>query len=70
MILPNMISPTVLAGLWELLAPVGRRVNVETLGRKKLAVDASIWLIQFIKAMRTDEGVCWLHQHAPRRLPP
>lgn len=43
-------------GLWELLAPVGRRVSVETLGGKKLAVDASIWIIQFMKAMRDDKG--------------
>lgn len=25
-------------GLWELLAPVGRRVSVETLAGKKLAI--------------------------------
>ncbi|WOL06745.1 DNA repair protein UVH3 isoform X1 [Canna indica] len=43
-------------GLWELLAPVGRRVSVETLAGKKLAVDASIWLVQFMKAMRDDKG--------------
>ncbi|CAK9161316.1 unnamed protein product [Ilex paraguariensis] len=43
-------------GLWELLAPVGRRVSVETLTGKKLAIDASIWMIQFMKAMRDDKG--------------
>ncbi|KAJ4960439.1 hypothetical protein NE237_020349 [Protea cynaroides] len=43
-------------GLWELLAPVGRRVSVETLAGKKLAIDASIWMIQFMKAMRDDKG--------------
>lgn len=74
-------------GLWELLAPVGRRVSVETLAGKKLAIgtnislltslndfqkiscglrfflwvcfsieDASIWMVQFIKAMRDDKG--------------
>lgn len=42
--------------LWELLAPVGRRVSVETLAGKKLAIDASIWMIQFIKAMRDEKG--------------
>ncbi|KAG5376442.1 hypothetical protein IGI04_041038 [Brassica rapa subsp. trilocularis] len=31
-------------GLWELLAPVGRRVSVETLAGKRLAIDASIWM--------------------------
>lgn len=25
-------------GLWELLAPVGRRVSVESLGSRKLAI--------------------------------
>ncbi|CAL9118255.1 unnamed protein product [Musa acuminata var. zebrina] len=43
-------------GLWELLAPVGRRVSVETLAGKKLAIDASIWMVQFMKAMRDDKG--------------
>ncbi|XP_052195204.1 DNA repair protein UVH3 isoform X2 [Diospyros lotus] len=43
-------------GLWELLAPVGRRVSVETVSGKKLAIDASIWMIQFMKAMRDDKG--------------
>ncbi|KAK4393024.1 DNA repair protein UVH3 [Sesamum angolense] len=43
-------------GLWELLAPVGRRVSVETLAGKKLAIDASIWMIQFMKAMRDEKG--------------
>ncbi|CAA6669033.1 unnamed protein product [Spirodela intermedia] len=38
-------------GLWELLAPVGRRVSVETLAGKR-----SIWLVQFIKAMRDEKG--------------
>ncbi|EOA23395.1 hypothetical protein CARUB_v10016571mg [Capsella rubella] len=43
-------------GLWELLAPVGRRVSVETLANKRLAIDASIWMVQFIKAMRDEKG--------------
>nr|GMC73439.1 DNA repair protein UVH3 isoform X1 [Ipomoea batatas] len=43
-------------GLWELLAPVGRRVSVETLAGKRLAIDASIWMIQFMKAMREEKG--------------
>ncbi|CAH8267010.1 unnamed protein product [Arabidopsis lyrata] len=43
-------------GLWELLAPVGRRVSVETLANKRLAIDASIWMVQFIKAMRDENG--------------
>ncbi|RZC79754.1 hypothetical protein C5167_042331 [Papaver somniferum] len=43
-------------GLWELLAPVGRRVSVETLSGKRLAIDASIWMVQFMKAMRDEKG--------------
>ena len=35
-------------GLWELLAPVGRKVSVETLNGKVLAIDASIWIAQFL----------------------
>lgn len=42
--------------LWMLLAPVGRQIEIETLSNQVLAVDASIWLTQFIKAMRDDEG--------------
>ena len=42
--------------LWDLLAPCGRRMSLERLARKKLAVDASIWLIQFVKAMRDEQG--------------
>ncbi|KAM0860071.1 hypothetical protein ACQ4PT_046788 [Festuca glaucescens] len=43
-------------GLWWLLAPVGRRVSVETLAGKRLAVDASIWMVQFMRALRDDKG--------------
>ena len=42
--------------LWTLLAPCGRRTSVDALAQKRLAVDASIWLIQFIKAMRDERG--------------
>ncbi|GME82395.1 unnamed protein product [Ambrosiozyma monospora] len=43
-------------GLWEILGPTARPVRLESLGRKKLAVDASIWIYQFMKAMRDKEG--------------
>ena len=33
-------------GLWELLAITGRRVSVETLAGKTLAIDVSIWIVQ------------------------
>ena len=38
--------------LWRLLLPIGRRISIETLEGKILAIDASIWLTQFLKAMR------------------
>ena len=44
------------AGLWELLSPAGRRVAVESLGDKTVAIDASIWLVQFVKAYRDKSG--------------
>ena len=50
-------------GLWTLLAPVGRKVSIETLSGKVLAIDASIWLTQFIKAMRDDEGKVMKNAH-------
>ncbi|CAB9502387.1 XP-G cells homolog [Seminavis robusta] len=39
-------------GLWQLLLPIGVRIDVETLEGQILAVDASIWLTQFVKAMK------------------
>lgn len=42
-------------GLWRLLLPVGRRISIETLEGKILAIDASVWLVQFLKAMRDAE---------------
>ncbi|EQC41093.1 hypothetical protein SDRG_02143 [Saprolegnia diclina VS20] len=42
-------------GLWMLLAAGGREVSIESLSGQTLAVDASIWLTQFVKAMRDPE---------------
>ncbi|KAK9806600.1 hypothetical protein WJX73_007536 [Symbiochloris irregularis] len=50
-------------GLWVLLEPVGRRVNIEALTNKRLAVDASIWLHQFLKAMRDEKGEVLKNAH-------
>ena len=42
--------------MWELLAPVGHRVSNDHVRNKVVAVDVSIWLTQFVKAMRDAEG--------------
>ena len=39
-------------GLWDFLAPAGRRVGLETLSGRWVAVDASVWLTQLVRAMR------------------
>jgi DNA excision repair protein ERCC-5 len=39
-----------------LLESSGRRISIETLEGRILAIDASIWLTQFIKAMRDQES--------------
>lgn len=43
-------------GLWDLLSPAARRVPPEALKGQVLAVDTSIWLVQFLKAMRDESG--------------
>ncbi|PXF43208.1 DNA repair protein UVH3 [Gracilariopsis chorda] len=50
-------------GLWELLAPVGHRVSNENVRNKILAVDVSIWLTQFVIAMRDPEGAKVRNSH-------
>ncbi|RKP29771.1 PIN domain-like protein [Metschnikowia bicuspidata] len=42
--------------LWEIIGPAARPVKLEALSRKKLAIDASIWIYQFLKAVRDKEG--------------
>lgn len=39
-------------GLWHILAPGGRRIKLESLEGKILAIDASIWVVQFIYAIK------------------
>ncbi|CAI5465003.1 unnamed protein product [Closterium sp. Yama58-4] len=41
-------------GLLELMAPVGQGVSVEAIVNKTLAIDASIWVVQLLKAMHDD----------------
>lgn len=50
-------------GLWELLAPVGRREPIETLYGKTVAIDISVWLTQFVRAMRDSEGAMLRNAH-------
>lgn len=42
--------------LWALLEPVARPTKLESLRNKRLAVDASIWLHQFMQAMKDGQG--------------
>lgn len=42
--------------LWQIVGPSARPVRLEALSRKKLAIDASIWIYQFLKAVRDKDG--------------
>lgn len=42
--------------LWEIVGPAARPVKLDALSRKRLAVDASIWIYQFLKAVRDKDG--------------
>src|SRR5205085_591013 len=50
-------------GLWTVLAPCARPTNISTLNRKRLAVDASIWIYQFLKAVRDKDGNALRNSH-------
>lgn len=43
-------------GLWALLSVTGVRIPLGQVASRVLAVDASLWLVQFLKAMRDAEG--------------
>ncbi|KAK9377663.1 uncharacterized protein V1513DRAFT_482030 [Lipomyces chichibuensis] len=43
-------------GLWTILGPIARPVKLESLHGRRLAVDASIWIYHFLKAVRDKEG--------------
>src|SRR5437764_15013833 len=50
-------------GLWQVVQPCARPTNLEALNRKRLAVDASIWIYQFLKAVRDKEGNALRNSH-------
>ncbi|EEP77476.1 hypothetical protein UREG_02325 [Uncinocarpus reesii 1704] len=50
-------------GLWTVLKPCARPIKLETLNKKRLAVDASIWIYQFLKAVRDKEGNALRNAH-------
>ncbi|CAD7925445.1 unnamed protein product [Amoebophrya sp. A25] len=43
-------------GLWDLLAPAGTTCDLKGLRNQTVAVDASIWMFHFVKAMRDPDG--------------
>lgn len=49
--------------LWSVLQPTARPTKLETLNRKRLAIDASIWIYQFLKAVRDKEGNALRNSH-------
>ncbi|KAK1832838.1 hypothetical protein QBC39DRAFT_280205 [Podospora conica] len=50
-------------GLWTVVQPCARPTNLAQLNRKRLAVDASIWIYQFLKAVRDKEGNALRNSH-------
>ncbi|KAF9698814.1 hypothetical protein EKO04_003143 [Ascochyta lentis] len=50
-------------GLWTVLQPFARPIKIETLNKRRIAVDASIWIYQFLKAVRDKEGNALRNSH-------
>ena len=50
-------------GLWTVVQPCARPIKLETLNKKRLAIDASIWIYQFLKAVRDKEGNALRNSH-------
>src|ERR1700744_4863325 len=50
-------------GLWTVVGPTARPTPLASLNRKRLAVDASIWIYQFLKAVRDKEGNALRNSH-------
>ncbi|KAF8632252.1 hypothetical protein AX15_001999 [Amanita polypyramis BW_CC] len=49
--------------LWNLLAPVGRPILLETVEGKAMAIDSSIWIYQFQATMRDKDGRVLVNAH-------
>ncbi|CDO91935.1 unnamed protein product [Kluyveromyces dobzhanskii CBS 2104] len=49
--------------LWDIVSPTAKPVRLESLNERKMAVDASIWIYQFLKAMRNKEGDALRNAH-------
>lgn len=49
--------------LWDVIGPTGRPVQLESLSGKRIAIDASIWLYQFLKGLRDNEGNSLKNSH-------
>ena len=45
------------------MQPCARPIKIDTLNKKRLAVDASIWIYQFLKAVRDKEGNALRNSH-------
>lgn len=41
---------------WDIVGPTAKPVRLESLHDRRMAVDASIWIYQFLKAVRDKEG--------------
>lgn len=50
-------------GLWTVVQPCARPIKLEALNKRRLAVDASIWIYQFLKAVRDKEGNALRNSH-------
>ncbi|QGN13724.1 DNA repair protein RAD2 [Kluyveromyces marxianus] len=59
-------SPSLTMGvhsLWDIVSPTAKPVRLESLNERRMAVDASIWIYQFLTAMRNKEGDALRNAH-------
>lgn len=48
---------------WDIVGPTAKPVRLESLQDRRMAVDASIWIYQFLKAVRDQEGNALKNSH-------